>query len=128
MFLDFACIFCEISNTDRYFHVHKDWLTRIWNSPIGVHTLIKTSLIKWNHDIKSLVMHDQLQNMGRGIVKEVGNERMNWYGGKKKLQILHYKTKCVFLPIRIFVHLQEYNWCIQFWLMKQNFFFITYLN
>jgi hypothetical protein len=64
MFLDFACIFCEISNTNCYFHVRKDWLAKIWNSPIGVQTLIKTSLIKWNPNIKSLVMHDQLRDMG----------------------------------------------------------------
>jgi hypothetical protein len=77
MFLDFACIFCEISNIDPSFHVHKDWLARIWNSPIGVQNLINMSLIKWNPDIKSLVMHDQLRDMGRGIVKEVGNESMS---------------------------------------------------
>jgi hypothetical protein len=75
MFLDFACIFCEISNTYPCFYVQKDWLARIWDSPIGVQNLINRSLIKWNHG--SLVMHDQLRDMGRGIVKEVGNENMN---------------------------------------------------
>jgi hypothetical protein len=77
MFLDFACIFCEISNTHPYFYVQKDWLARIWDSPIGVQNLINMSLIKWNHDIESLVMHDQLRDMGRRIVKEVGNENMS---------------------------------------------------
>jgi len=77
MFLDFACIFCEISNTHPYFHVRKDWLARIWDSPIGVENLINKSLIKWNPDIERLVMHDQLRDMGRRIVKEVGNENMS---------------------------------------------------
>jgi hypothetical protein len=63
-FLDFACIFCETSYIDPNFHVCKDWLARIWNSPIGVQNLINMSLIKWNHDTQNLVMHDQLQNMG----------------------------------------------------------------
>jgi hypothetical protein len=35
------------------------------------------SLIKWNLDIECLVMHDQLRDMGRSIVKEVGNENMS---------------------------------------------------
>jgi len=59
-FLDFACIFCEISNINPFFDVRKDWLVRIWDSPIGVQNLINRFLIKWNPDIESLVMHDQL--------------------------------------------------------------------
>jgi hypothetical protein len=88
MFLDFACIFC-----DPYFCVRKDWFARIWNSPIGVQNLINMSLIKWNPDIERLVMHDQLRDMGRGIVKEVGNENMSWIWRKEEALVLHYKTK-----------------------------------
>ncbi len=59
MFLDFACIFCEISNINPFFDVRKDWFARIWDSPIGIQNLINRSLINWNLDIESLVMHDQ---------------------------------------------------------------------
>jgi len=85
-FLDFACIFCEISNINPFFKVRKDWLVRIWHSPIGVQNLINRSLIKWNPDIESLVMHDQLRDMGRGIVKEMGNENMSRIWRKEEAQ------------------------------------------
>jgi hypothetical protein len=75
MFLDFACIMCETPMRRGQFGVSKDWLARIWKSPNGIQNLINRSLLKWNSDKQGLVMHDQLRDMGRSIVRKEGQKR-----------------------------------------------------
>jgi hypothetical protein len=86
-FLDFACVLCEIKGLD------KDTMVRIWDSPVGLSNLIDSSLIKvaskqltyesndyWDFysesqsHVQELVIHDQLRDMGRWIVKDLGRK------------------------------------------------------
>jgi hypothetical protein len=75
MFLDFACIMCETPTRRGQFGVSKDWLVRILDDCSGVWNLINRSLLKWTPDKQGLVMHDQLRDMGRSIVREEDEKR-----------------------------------------------------
>lgn len=90
MFLDFACIFSDVEVKD------KNSITRIWNSRTGLQNLIDSSLIKvapksrirWRPYVEmdlmfkrfypalkeELVMHDQLRDLGRRIVKDLAKK------------------------------------------------------
>jgi hypothetical protein len=92
MFLDFACIMCETSMRTWQFSVRKDWLVRIWDSPIGVENLINRSLLKWNSNKQGLVMHDQLRDMGRSIVREEDEKRSRVWEKNDLRLTLHRKV------------------------------------
>ncbi|KAG0608147.1 hypothetical protein M758_8G082400 [Ceratodon purpureus] len=79
LFLDFACILCDAKN------LKLTTIVRLWDNREGLQTLIDSSLIKvakqnselWNRmnsmnwEVNELVIHDQLRDMGRWIVREL---------------------------------------------------------
>ncbi|KAG0557103.1 hypothetical protein KC19_11G102400 [Ceratodon purpureus] len=75
-FLDFACILCDAKN------LKLTTVVRIWDNRGGLQTLIDSSLIKvakLNSKLSifeknGLVMHDQLRDMGRWIVRELAHK------------------------------------------------------
>ncbi|KAG0563835.1 hypothetical protein KC19_8G062900 [Ceratodon purpureus] len=75
-FIDFACILCDAKNLES------TTTGRLWDSHAGLQTLIDSSLIKvveqnsglFGLETRELVMHDQLRDMGRWIVRELAHK------------------------------------------------------
>ncbi|KAG0608128.1 hypothetical protein M758_8G080700 [Ceratodon purpureus] len=87
-FLEFACILCDAQDPNRY------TIDRIWENRRGVQTLIDSSLIKVvkkksylykrtcdavepdQSDMNGLMIHDQLRDMGRWIVRDLAKNNL----------------------------------------------------
>jgi hypothetical protein len=91
MFLDIACYFCGMN---------EQMIIQIWDSQsspqLGLRNLKDRSLVKQN-EIGNLVMHDQLQDMGRKIATIEKKNRL-WDSKKESFQCLQNKEVITTIP------------------------------
>jgi hypothetical protein len=130
-FLDFACVLCEIKGLDM------NTVVRIWDSRGGLLNLIDSSLIKvaskqlthessdyWDSysesesHVQELVIHDQLRDMARWIVKDLGRRDSQkhvthiWEKDEVNKLLLDNRVSDVMLLCGLEVHLIILSTCI----------------
>jgi hypothetical protein len=125
MFLDIACFFSEYNSKIEGIWTRQNAITiqkalQIWKVPsrhspmICLQNLMDRSLVKVN-DKGDLVMHDQLRDMGRQIVREASN-----YECRKQSRIWDKEeARMVLFNEKVFIsssNVHQFSNCLSWWL------------
>ncbi len=137
MFLDIACFFSEYNSKFDGIRTPQKGITsqkalQIWKVPsqhlpkICLQNLMNRSLVKVN-DKGNLMMHDQLRDMGRQIVKKASNyecRKQSRIWDKEEARMVLFNEK-VFIS---FSNVHEFLNCLPWWLKQHYVKCCTYVS